>query len=187
MLRLIVCVLLALGAVACSSQPPDPVFTPAATPGEDSDPTHAVFSAPSIGVAFAYPHDWLLEADRRDQGAAAYLDLKFTTEDRATATVVIRRVRDEGGPLAASVRANARDPQRLLTLSPCSFPSRALECVEVTDQTRWTAAGRAPLESTVFLRVPDFVYSVGWTAAEGFDYGSTGGRILLESLRFGER
>lgn len=187
MLKLTMWLLLALSATACASQPPDPLFPPAATPGPDSDPTHAVFSAPSIGVAFEYPHDWLLEADRRDQGAAAYLDLKFTTENRASATVVIRRVRHADGPLAEWVRADVRDPQRLLILSACSFPSRAVECIEVDDQKRWTAQGRRPLDSTVFLKAPDFVYSIGWSAAEGFDYRNTGGRILLESLRFGER
>ncbi|MFN8637908.1 MAG: hypothetical protein U0360_00245 [Dehalococcoidia bacterium] len=184
---IIVWLLFALSATACSSRPPDPMFTPIATPGAESDPTHAVFSAPSIGVAFEYPHQWLLQADRRDQGAAAYLDLHFTTEDGATASVVLRRVRAEDGPLAAWVRTNARDPQRLLTLSPCAFPSRALECLEVTDQTRWTAGGHAALDSTVFLKAPGFVYGVGWTSSPGFDYAATGGRILLQSLRFGER
>lgn len=179
-----------LGCGAPSSVRHVPLPPASAEPAPDS----AVFSAPSIGVAFEYPDQWRLRADRRDQGGSELLLLTFTTGRTApggapeTGGITLRRIADDtDAPLEEWVRANLRDTRGLLGFTTCTFPSRALECLEVTDQTRWLAAGRTPPQYTVYLKTPGWVYSAAWGEADTFDYRGTGGRLLLESLRFGEK
>ncbi len=183
--------LLGLGWFAYTYTPAPPLHPPIATPPAETGEAHAVFSVPSIGLAFEYPDSYGLLADRRTQGAAAFLELKFTDgrqPDPGRAEVLIRRNASlDDARLEAWVRTSVRDSRRQLVVTTCDFPSRAIECVEVTDQSRWLEAGRAPLQFTTFFKVPGFVYSVAWGTQDTFDYRASGGRLLVESLRFEQR
>ncbi len=196
MLRTAAFGLLLVGAIVAAwavytYAPPPPLHPPASTPPAETGDAHAVFSVPSIGLAFEYPDYYGLLADRRTQGDAAFLELKFTDgvqPEPGRAEVLIRRnAVPEDTRLEAWVRTSVGDSRRRLVVATCDFPSRAIECVEITDQSRWVEAGRQPPRFTVYMRVPGFVYSVAWGTEDTFDYRATGGRLLVESLRFGQR
>lgn len=184
---------LVAASVGCGSSSSARYFP---TPLEATEPArdNAVFSAPSLGVAFEYPHQWRLRADRRDQGGSELLVLTFTTGatsptgEPEVGEVVLRRIADNTDtPLEDWVRSNLRDSRGQLGFTTCTFPSRAIECLEITDQARWIAAGRTPPQFTVYLRAPGWVYSAAWGEHDTFDYRGTGGRLLLQSLRYGEK
>lgn len=194
--KLAVAALLVLGLVGFRFSQRPANFAPTSVPPvtETPDPSHTAFSAPSLELAFSYPLEWTLRADRRNQGQAGFLDLIFSTGrlneagEEESATVVVRRSGNaENTPLVKWVRDSAGDSKSLLEFEKCSFASRALECLEVSDQTDWIEAGRVPMPYSVFFRLPALVYSVAWGQDDTFDFRGRAGNDFLRSFRFGEK
>lgn len=144
----------------------------------------------TIGISFKYPPKWHVELQPEVSTSTPGVDVSFFTDsapssDNGSASIGIDRYNNSANTsLDSWIRNTVGDTGHLLALQPCSFQNHATECLEVADQAKWQKAGNPPTQTTIFFRVPGYVYGVAWGQTDTFNFPETSGPQILSTLRF---
>ena len=154
--------------------------------------TTSTYQNATVPIKFKYPSNWVVRSSQQTDGSGTTYYLNFTsgTKDESAsprhASMAIERwINPANDSLSQVAPVDLDDSQHLLKFGPCSFSNtNAVECLEITDQTAWVAAGYLPVQTSTFFRVNGAVYAVAWGQTDNFNFQATEGQNILRTMNF---
>lgn len=152
----------------------------------------ATFQNANAPIKFKYPSNWKIQSSNQADSSEStnYLTFQTGKKDKSGnpqhASMAIERWDDASNePLSNIVPVDLHDSEHLLKFGSCPFTNpNVVECLEITDQAAWVAAGYLPVQTSTFFRVNGAVYAVSWGQTDNFDFQATQGQTILRTMTF---